>query len=37
MKRTPRLSFEVDPGVVHGAAIEDALRRIGGTSPEEDR
>lgn len=28
MKRTPRLSFEVDPAVVHGAAVEDALRRI---------
>ena len=28
MKRTPRLSFEVDPAVVHGAAIEEALRRL---------
>ena len=36
MKRTPRLSFEVDPGVAHGAAIEDALRRIGGSVPEGD-
>ena len=37
MKRTPRLSFEVDPGVVHGAAIEDALRRIADDGPEEER
>ena len=35
MKRTPRLTFEVDPGVAHGAAIEDALRRIAGTGGEE--
>lgn len=35
MKRTPRLRFEVDPAVVHGAAIEDALRRIGGTPGQE--
>ena len=28
MKRTPRLSFEVDPAVVQGAAVEEALRRI---------
>jgi ribosome-binding factor A len=37
MKRTPRLSFEVDPAVVQGAAIEDALRRISGAGEEEDR
>lgn len=29
MKRTPRLSFDVDPAVVHGLAVEDALRRLG--------
>jgi ribosome-binding factor A len=28
MKRTPRLSFEADPAIAHGAAIEDALRRL---------
>jgi len=28
MKRTPRLSFDVDPAVVHGTAVEEALRRI---------
>ena len=33
MKRTPRLSFEVDPAVVHGTAVEDALRRIQADGP----
>lgn len=28
LKRTPRLSFVVDPAVVHGAVVDDALRRI---------
>lgn len=28
MKRTPRLTFVVDPAVVHGASVEDALRRL---------
>ena len=28
MKRTPLLSFEVDPAVVAGSKVEDALRRI---------
>lgn len=28
MKRTPRLSFRVDPAVVAGTAVEDALRRV---------
>ena len=28
MKRTPKLSFEVDPSVLHGAAIDEALRRL---------
>lgn len=37
MKRTPRLSFEVDPAVVHGAAIEDALRRLADDRPEDER
>jgi ribosome-binding factor A len=27
LKRTPRLSFAVDPAVVHGAMVEDVLRR----------
>lgn len=35
MKRTPRLTFEVDPAVVHGAAVEDALRRIHSQAPAE--
>ncbi len=30
MKRTPALRFEVDPAVVSGVRIEDALRRIHG-------
>jgi len=28
LKRTPVLSFEVDPAVLHGEAIDDALRRL---------
>jgi ribosome-binding factor A len=28
MKRTPLLAFEVDPAVVAGSRVEDALRRI---------
>ena len=28
LKRTPRLSFMVDPAVVHGAVVDDALRRL---------
>ena len=28
LKRTPRLSFRVDPGVLAGSAVEDAIRRI---------
>ncbi|HZT68108.1 MAG TPA: 30S ribosome-binding factor RbfA [Acidimicrobiales bacterium] len=28
MKRTPRLSFEVDPAVVQGEAVEAVLRRL---------
>ena len=28
MKRTPKLRFEVDPAVVHGSAIDEALRRL---------
>jgi len=33
MKRTPKLSFAVDPAVVHGTSIEDALRRLSGPTP----
>jgi ribosome-binding factor A len=33
MKRTPRLAFAVDPGVVHGSTVEDALRRLSGPTP----
>lgn len=29
MKRTPLLSFEVDPAVVAGNRVEDVLRRLG--------
>ena len=32
MKRTPRLSFQVDPAVTQGAAIDEALRRLEGRS-----
>ena len=28
MKRTPRLTFAVDPAVVHGQLVDDALRRL---------
>ena len=28
IKRTPRLGFAVDPAVVAGSAVEDALRRL---------
>jgi ribosome-binding factor A len=28
LKRTPRLTFTVDPAVVHGAVVDDALRRL---------
>ena len=28
MKRTPTLRFEVDPAIGHGAAIDEALRRL---------
>ncbi len=28
MKRTPKLRFEQDPAVVHGSAIDEALRRL---------
>ena len=35
MKRTPTLEFAVDPAVVAGGRVEDALRRIreGDTAP----
>jgi ribosome-binding factor A len=35
LKRTPRLSFKVDPGVLAGSAVEDAIRRIHSEHPEE--
>jgi len=28
LKRTPKLSFMVDPAVVHGERVDDALRRL---------
>jgi ribosome-binding factor A len=28
LKRTPKLSFAIDPAVVHGAMVDDALRRL---------
>jgi ribosome-binding factor A len=28
LKRTPKLSFAIDPAVVHGAIVDDALRRL---------
>jgi len=33
MKRTPKLSFKVDPAVVHGAVVDDALRRLSNPEP----
>ncbi len=38
MKRTPQLEFAVDPAVVSGGRIEDAIRRLreGGTAPAGD-
>jgi ribosome-binding factor A len=33
LKRTPKLSFAVDPGVVHGAMVDDALRRLAPPEP----
>jgi len=35
LKRTPRLSFKVDPGVLTGSAVEDAIRRIHSDGPED--
>ena len=34
MKRTPRLTFAVDPAVTEGARIDEALRRLGEDRPE---
>jgi ribosome-binding factor A len=28
LKRTPRLTFTIDPAVVHGAMVDDTLRRL---------
>jgi ribosome-binding factor A len=36
MKRTPKLSFVADPGVMAGERVEEALRRIVVDPPEED-
>jgi ribosome-binding factor A len=33
MKRTPKLSFAVDPAVVHGTMVDDALRRLAPPEP----
>ena len=33
LKRTPKLSFTVDPAVVHGAMVDDALRRLAQPEP----
>jgi len=33
LKRTPRLSFAIDPAVVHGAMVDDALRRLAPPEP----
>jgi len=35
MKRTPKLSFEVDPAVTEGARIDEVLRRIEEGRPQE--
>ena len=34
MKRTPKLHFEVDPGVTEGAKIDEALRRLADSAGE---
>jgi ribosome-binding factor A len=33
LKRTPQLSFEVDPAITHGARVEEILRSIHGPEP----
>jgi ribosome-binding factor A len=35
MKRTPQLEFGVDPAIVAGGRVDDALRRIRGQGPAE--
>jgi ribosome-binding factor A len=35
MKRTPKLSFAVDPAVTEGARIDEALRRLGEGRPQD--
>ncbi len=35
MKRTPKLTFELDPAITQGAAIDDALRRLGEGRPDD--
>ena len=36
LKRTPQLSFEVDPGVTTGWKIEEVLSRLDGTTERDD-
>jgi len=36
MKRTPRLRFDIDPGVAHGAAVEGILRQLRSVDHEAD-
>lgn len=33
LKRTPKLAFAVDPAVVHGELVDDALRRLARPDP----
>jgi ribosome-binding factor A len=33
LKRTPKLSFAVDPAVVHGTMVDEALRRLAPPEP----
>lgn len=35
MKRTPKLTFEQDPSVEHGSAIDEALRRLAAESEDD--
>ena len=35
MKRTPKLSFAVDPAGTEGARIDEALRRLGEGRPQD--
>ena len=33
LKRTPKLAFRVDPAVIHGTMVDDALRRLAAPEP----